>query len=126
MIQTRRWLQTLEYFDAANDRAVFIADGNCVDANRNFISGFVVQRAGPLGWMCRLDGAGERVVLVNEFMIRLIIVQQTFFENGSSDDFVAQASGDALRSVAPEHDFFLHVNDTYSYGQALQNVAPGG
>ena len=51
---------------------------------------------------------------------RLIAVQQRFRNTGMANDFVAQMAGDALRSVTPEHNFLLHVDDAQASRKAFE------
>ena len=119
----RRLLQFFEGLDGADDRAVLVVNGDGADADRNFVSRFVVQKSDGLGGVRRLDGAGDRTIFFAEFASRLIAVQQSFRDTGVANDFVAQMAGDALGAVAPEDDFLLHVDDAQADGQAFQNAA---
>ena len=77
MIGTGGGLQFLKHFDGADDGTMPVVNGNGADADRNFISGLVVQKAGGLDGLRCLHGAGDRAVVVAEFATR-IAVQQRF------------------------------------------------
>ena len=123
MIVTRGQLQFRKAFKGADDGAVLVVNGNRVDANRNFISGLVVQEPDPFGGVRRLDGAGDRAVFLAEFTAGLIAVQQSFGDAGVADDFVAKMAGDTLGAVAPKDNFLLHIDDAQAGGQAIKNAA---
>lgn len=56
--------------------------------------------------MRSFDGAGDGAIFFAEFAAGLVAVQQRFRDAGVADDVVAQVSGDAFGSVAPDDDFF--------------------
>ncbi len=116
-------LHLLEGLDRADDGSMLVVHRHGVQADRNFVSGFVVQKADGLGGAGRLDGAGDRAIFVAEFTTGLIAVQQSFCDTGVANDFVAQVTGDALGAVAPEHNLFLHVDDAQAGGQAFEDAA---
>ena len=68
-------LHLLEGFGGANNGAVQVAYGNGAEADRNFVSSFVVQEADGFCRMRSLDGAGNRAIVVAEFTTGLITVQ---------------------------------------------------
>ena len=56
------------------------------------------------------------------FATRPIAVQQGFADAAVANHFVAQVASDALRPVAPEDDFLLHVDNAEAARQAFQDV----
>jgi hypothetical protein len=50
-------------------------------------------------------------------------VQQGFRDAGVADHFVAQAAGNSLPTVAPEHNFLLYVHYAQTGGQAFEDDA---
>ncbi|MFZ1138071.1 MAG: hypothetical protein WAN76_02760 [Candidatus Sulfotelmatobacter sp.] len=116
-------LQLLERFDGADNRAVLVVYRNSAEADRKFMSGFVVQKTDGFSGLRCLDGAGDRAVLFAEFTTRLITVQQSLRDTGVADDFMAQVARNALRPVAPEHNFLLHVQDAEAGRQAFEDAA---
>src|SRR5271169_496883 len=120
---SRGSLQFFECFDGADDRSVLVVHWDGADADRDFVSRFVVQKPDGLGGVRGLDGEGDWTILSTEFTTRLIAVQQTLRDAGVANDFVAQMAGDALGSVAPEDDLLLHVDDAQAARQAFQNAA---
>ena len=78
MIEAGGGLKLFKGFDRANDRAVLVMHGNGVDANGNFISGFVMQETDALSGMRGFDGACDGTIFFAEFTARLIAVQQGF------------------------------------------------
>ena len=123
MIAARGGLQLLKRFDSADDGTMPVVNGNSADADRNFISGFVVQKAGGIDGVRCFHGAVDRAVLAAEFATRLIAVEQRFRNTGVADDFVAQVAGDALRPIAPEHNSLLHVDHAEASRQAFEDAA---
>src|SRR5438874_896551 len=116
-------LKFLKCFHRADDGAVLIVNRNSVDANRNFVSGLVVQEPDAFSGVRGFDRACDRAVFFAELTAWLIAVQQTFGDAGVPDDLVTEMASDALRSIAPEYDFFLHVDDGESGRQAIENAA---
>ena len=78
MIEAGGGLKLFKGFDRADDRAVLVMNGNGVDADGNFVSGFVMQETDALGGMRSFDGACDGTVLFAEFAAGLITVQQGF------------------------------------------------
>jgi hypothetical protein len=91
--------------------------------SRTGISGFVVQEADGFGGVRILDGMGDGAIFVAEFATRLIAVEQRFCDAAVADHFVAQVPRDALRTVAPEDNSLLQVDDTQAGGQAIDTAA---
>lgn len=116
-------MHLLEGFDGADDGTMLVVHGRGAPPDRNFISGFVVQKTQGFGGTRRLDGARDGAVFVAEFATRLIAVQQRFRDAGVANDFVAQVACDALRAIAPEDNFLLHVDDAQADGEAIDNAA---
>src|SRR5579859_1169840 len=112
-----------EYLDRADDRAVRIVNGNGAKADWNFVSSLVVEESDGLRWVRGLDGAGQWTFLVAEFATGLVALQHGLSDAGVADDFMARPARDALSSIAPEEDFFLHVDDAKAGGQAIENAA---
>ena len=50
-------------------------------------------------------------------------MQHGFGHAGVANDFMAQVASDTLSAFAPEHDFFLHVQNTEAARKAFKNVA---
>ena len=71
-------LQFFKGLDGADDGAMLVVNGNGADADRNFVSGLVVQESDGLGGVRSLDGAGDGTIFVAEFATGLIAVQQSF------------------------------------------------
>ena len=123
IIEAGGGLKLFKGFDRANNRAVLVMHGNGVDANGNFISGFVMQETDSLSGMRGFDGACDGAIFFAELTARLIAVQQTFGDARVPDDLVAEVSGDALGTVAPEDDFLLHVDNGEPGRKAIENTA---
>ena len=118
-------LQFLKCFDCSNDRAMLVVNGNGANANRNFVSGFVMQKPDALDRMRGFDGAGSRTLFVAEFAARLIALQQRLGGAGAANDIVTQMAGDAFGPIAPKDNLLLHVEDRQSRGQTFKNAAAG-
>jgi len=87
------------------------------------MSGFVMQETDGFRGVRCLDRTSDGTVLFAEFATWLITVQQGFRNTGVADHFVAQVARDSLRTVAPEHNFLLHVHDAQSGRQAFEDAA---
>jgi hypothetical protein len=72
--------------------------------------------------MAGFHSAGDWAILAAKFATRLITVEKWFSNAGVPNDFVPEVAGDTFRAVAPEHDFFLHVNDAQPDQQTFQNA----
>ena len=68
----------LEGFGGANDRTVWVVYRHGAQADANFVSCFVVQKADLLCRLRGLEGTGNRAILVAEFTAGLVPVQQSF------------------------------------------------
>ena len=71
-------LQFFKRFDGADNGAMLVVNGHGADADRDFVSGFVVQEPDGLGGMRSFDGAGDGTIFFAEFATGLIAVQQGF------------------------------------------------
>jgi hypothetical protein len=123
MIGIRGVLQFLKCFYGADDRAVGIVHRDRANPNGHLMTTLVAKESSSLGGVRCLDGAGNGTILATEFASRLIAVQRSLSDTGVANDFVPQVSRDSLRTVAPEHDFLMHVDHAHPGRQAFENAA---
>src|ERR1700687_6241604 len=117
------WLHLLERFGRADDRTMLVVHRHGAQADRNLVSGFVLQKTNRLCRLGCLDGSSHRAVLVAELASRLVAMQDSFPDARVAYDFMPQVARDALAPVAPEHNFLLHVDYAYAGGQAIDDAA---
>jgi hypothetical protein len=109
----------LESFDSADDGTMQVVNGNCADADRDFMSGLVAQSADGLRGLRGLDGAGDRGIFAAEFTVWLIAMPQDFRDSGfraegETNDLMTQTPADALRPIAPQHNLPLQVDHAHA------------
>jgi hypothetical protein len=102
---------------------MLIVNRNSANADGNFVSGFVMQESSRQSWTRSLDGDRKRAIFMAEFTARLVALQQRLSYARVADDFMARTSGDVFCSIAPENNFFLHVDQAEADRQAFQNAA---
>ncbi|HWJ18273.1 MAG TPA: hypothetical protein VNR65_06055 [Geobacterales bacterium] len=69
-------LQFFKRFDGADNGAMLVVNGHGADADRDFVSGFVVQESDGLSRVRSFDSAGDGTIFFAEFATGLIAVQQ--------------------------------------------------
>jgi hypothetical protein len=87
------------------------------------MSCFVMQETDRFRRLRCLDRARDGTVFFAEFTTWLIAVQQSFRDTGVADHFVAQVARNSLCTVAPKHNFLLHVHHAQTGRQALEDAA---